>query len=380
VTAMRRSVLHYYGFPLARGGVESHILALVTHGSRDEFDWVVVGEATAEFAAAARRAGVTLVPLPGPRRRLDPAWVRGFARRLEDLGTGVLHVHGPRWLLHAAAAARRAGVPVVATVHLPVRNLLRPDRPWAAARLAAYRWVRRRLGRRWVDWTVFVAERTRREYLAAGLADPRRSSLIPNGVDLERFRGDAGGAAVRAALATPAEATVAVWVGRLEPSKGGDVLLAAAARLRSPVEIWIVGDGSARATLERQAAAVPAPVRVRFLGARDDVAGVLAAADLFVLPSRVEALPMALLEALAAGLPAVVSDVGDCAAAVGEGNAGLVVPPGDPDALAAAIDRLVREVPLRRTLAASARARAAVYDVAITVRSTEAVYRRLAPR
>jgi len=378
VSRGRRLVTHYYGFPLVQGGVESHILSLVEHGSREEFEWTVAGVPSPEFAGAAARVGARLDRWAGPGRRLDPAAVVGFAELLREWGTDVLHVHGPRWLLHVARAGRRAGVPVVATVHLPVSRLMASSGTGRAARLVAYRWVRRRLGRRWVDWTIFVAASARDEYVAAGLVDPGRCTVVPNGIDLSRFgAGRAGRAAQRAALGTPPEVPVVVSVARLETQKAADVLLDAAARLRVPLEIWLVGEGSQRATLERAAAVAGPAVRVRLLGGRGDIPEVLAAADIFALPSRVEAAPVALIEAMAAGLPSVVSDVGDCAAMIGSDAAGIVVPPEDPGALAAALERLAGDPVRRRAMEAAARARSQLYDVTEMARSTETIYRRV---
>ena len=117
---------------------------------------------------------------------------------------------------------------------------------------------------------------------------------------------------------------------------------------------------------------------VRLAGERDDVGELLAAADLFVLSSRSEGLPLSILEAMAAGLPVVASDVGGVPELVVDGETGLLVPPGDPHALAAAIDRLLDDPDLRRRLGAAGRLRVSEqFDLESTQRAHLDLYRTL---
>ena len=156
--------------------------------------------------------------------------------------------------------------------------------------------------------------------VAAGLVPPDRVTHVLNGVDPVDQVTPPGGAV-----------PVVGGLGRLTAQKGFDVLLEAVRLLVAdgvPLQVVLGGEGRERAALERQAAGLP----VRFLGFQDGPHEVLGASDVFVLPSRVEALPLVLVEAVSAGLPAVATDVGDVREAL-DGVA-VVVPPEDPHALA----------------------------------------------
>ena len=163
-------------------------------------------------------------------------------------------------------------------------------------------------------------------------------------------------------------------VGRLTRQKGFDLLVEAARRLVAegwPVEVRLAGAGRERDRLAAAAAGLP----VHLAGFTEDVPGFLAGLDLFCLPSRAEGLPLALLEAMMAGLPCLTCAVGEIPAAVGE--AALVIPPQDPDALCAALRRLLGDPGLRAELAGRARALAVRdFDLSAMVAATVAVYDR----
>jgi glycosyltransferase involved in cell wall biosynthesis len=175
-----------------------------------------------------------------------------------------------------------------------------------------------------------------------------RIANIANGIDLSRF----------AAPAATAHRRVVTTVANLRPGKGHDVLLKAAARVvrRIPdVQFRIVGDGSRRQELERQAAALRISAQVAFLGHRDDVPAVLHGSDLFAFPSFMEASPNAVIEAMAAGLPIVATRAGGIPEVIEHERNGLLVPPGDDRALAAAILRLIERPQQASELAEAAR-------------------------
>lgn len=206
----------------------------------------------------------------------------------------------------------------------------------------------------------------------------RRSAIamISNGVRHTA----ADGAPVRDELRLRAGDRLLVSVGNLYPVKGHVHLIDALALLadRHPtVHLAICGRGDLEEALLSRAREHRL-TNVHLLGLRSDVAAVLAAADVFVLPSLSEGLPLALLEAMFAGCPIVASDVGEVAAALGRGEAGALVPPGDPAALAASLDDLLSHPDRARVLGERARARAAAeYDVSHMVRCYRSIYDRL---
>jgi glycosyltransferase involved in cell wall biosynthesis len=180
--------------------------------------------------------------------------------------------------------------------------------------------------------------------------------LIPHGVDLERFR------------PTPppdAEVLTVLAVGRLVPKKGFPVLLDAAARLLAPLRLRIVGDGAERAALERRLVELGLRDRVELAGSRthDDLPAEFAAAHIVVVPSVADAtgdrdgLPNVVLEAMASGRPVIASNVGAVSTAVIDGRTGVLVPPGDAEALAGALEFLVDQPDMRERLGREARAR-----------------------
>jgi glycosyltransferase involved in cell wall biosynthesis len=373
----RTTVAFTYGFPFTAGGVEAHVLSLVSHGDRSRFRWLLVGDAGEEFRRSASSLDVPIVPWRAPSWPGDIGAVRRLLKILERNRVGLIHAHGPRGLVQAAVAGRLAGIPVVSTVHLPTRFLIRGRGAAARLKICVYRLLDRILVRRLVARTIFVSSSVCRESLAGGLVVEKRARVIPNGVELARFRGPSHRDEVRRTLGIPKAAVVACFVGRLEAQKGVDALVEALATL--PVEelclyLLVVGDGSMKGDLEALVRTQALAEHVRFLSFRSDVESILGASDLFVLPSRFEAMPIALVEAMAAGLPSVVTDVGDNAAVVERGALGLVVAPGDVKALAGAMGALARDTDKRTTMGARAHEAAAGYSAEAATRAVEQVY------
>ena len=205
-----------------------------------------------------------------------------------------------------------------------------------------------------------------------------RIAMIPNGVDGQRFR-PGRDEALRLALGFTDAEFVVGCVGRLSPEKGVDRLLEAVAALAPTLpnlRVMVVGDGPMRAALEAQVAAASLERSVSFLGARRDVADLYRAMDLFALPSRREASPLALLEAMASERPIVATRVGGVEGVAGE--TAVVVSPDSSEALADAILRLATDSPGRERLAASARERfEAEFSIERTVSRHESLYAEL---
>lgn len=181
-----------------------------------------------------------------------------------------------------------------------------------------------------------------------------RAHYLPNFVDATP-----AAPAPRASLATPADAPVVLALGRLHPNKGFDVLIDALAAVPDAI-LWLAGEGPEREALATRSSAAGVAGRVRFLGWREDVAALLAAATVFVCPSRHEPLGNVVLEAWAHGAPVVAAASEGPAALISDGEDGLLVPVDDAPALAAALDRALGDASLRARLAAAGRARHAL--------------------
>ena len=259
----------------------------------------------------------------------------------------LIHVHGLNYHTFAAVlAGRRLGRPVVTKLANsgPASDILkmRENRQLALARFMLPTALRS-------DRFVALNPAVVAELTAAGVpAD--RINMLPNGVDTRHAaRNDHR-------LHDPA---CVLFVGRLHPQKGLDTLLHAFAALlhRSghPVVLRIVGNGPLQATLVTLAEQLGISAAVEFAGQRNDIAGELDRADIFVLPSRAEGLSNALLEAMAAGLPVVVSDIPGNRDMVDHDHTGLVAPVDDAVELAEALQRLLRDARLRMDLGSAAR-------------------------
>jgi glycosyltransferase involved in cell wall biosynthesis len=250
----------------------------------------------------------------------------------------------------AIAVARMHRLPLVATIHCSLQHTLVADDERSAR-------IQRRGGaiERWLarsaDAVIALTPRLR-DLLAADGVARRRLHVIPSGVEPGRFR---------AARADPFEGLARpriAFVGRLEPEKEVEVLVRAAARLRRPAEVVIVGDGSRRQALAELSRTLGIAERVRLTGylPPDELSGVLAHIDVLVHPARMEELGTAVVEAMFAGVPVVASDCGGIP--VEDGVEGLRAPVGDAPAFAAAIDRLLGDPALAGRLGEAARRRA----------------------
>jgi glycosyltransferase involved in cell wall biosynthesis len=301
--------------------------------------------------------------MPGPRDVLDLLTLRRLAR-----GKDVVHLHSSKAAvlgrLAASSMSRRRRPAIVVTAHY--WSWLVGGR-WAPL----YRWIERLLARR-CDVIVAVSGREASEGRAAlGPSAPVR--LIPNGVDRDHFSPD-GVKADR----NPG-APLLVCVGRLSHQKGQDVAIRALALLRDRMaRLRLVGAescGGERADLEALAESLGVSDRIEWRGGVDDTAPEYRAADVVVTPSRWDGLSLALLEAMASGAPIVASDVNGSESL---GDAGVIVPPDDPRALAHAIDELLRDPSARLHLGAAARARSGSFDLASTMRQNLDLWSELA--
>jgi glycosyltransferase involved in cell wall biosynthesis len=202
-----------------------------------------------------------------------------------------------------------------------------------------------------------------------GARAARHASVVLNGVEPRPAPAAADKAALRAELGVPADAVVAAFAATLDAVK--DPLTAVAAAARGGVTLLVAGDGPLRAQVE--AAAAQAGGDVRVLGQRPDAVRILAAADIFLLPSKREGLSFALLEAMSQGLAPLVSDAPGNVEAVGD--AGMVARFGDVAGFAAALAHLREDAAHRRALAAAARARVAQqFGAERMLRETRALY------
>ncbi|MBX9580760.1 MAG: glycosyltransferase [Gemmataceae bacterium] len=298
------------------------------------------------FLAAAEGQGVAAVGLRHDFPRVAGA-VSELAGVLRDRGADLLLCHGYKANVLGRAAARRVGVPAVAVC-----------RGWTAEdrKVRAYEWLDRR-HLPLMDHVVCVSDGQAAKVRWWCRVPERRLSVIRNAA---RF-GDAAPArlALRGFLPAPVS-NIVVAAGRLSPEKGFDVLIDAAAEvLRNDPDIGFVlfGEGAMRPDLERRVTDLGLVGRFVLPGFRSDLDRLLPAADVVVLPSFTEGLPNVALEASAAGVPVVATAVGGTPEVVADGETGLLVPPGDPAALAGSLLHLLRDPALRSRAGAAGQRR-----------------------
>lgn len=312
-------------------------------------------------AVGVRRLGLSRAPIA---RFADFAGsvLQGYRRleaQLRDDGVQVVQSHLPGANFWALVLAERKVCAVIATVH-NTREFDYGDQDDSLRRQLRRLAYRRILAR--CDATVAVSDEVRACLLAElkVSADwPRRLEVVTNGVAVPSPLRPAARAAVRAEVGVPAGVPYLVGAGRLTPQKDFATFIAAAAALRDAgVEFHAVigGDGELRGDLEQQVEASRLGDRVRLPGVLPNLSDHFLAADLFVLPSRWEGLPLVLLEAMACGLPSVCTRLEGLEDLVAGSSAGLVVSPGDPAALAAAIRRLLADDAQRAACGERARA------------------------
>ena len=297
-------------------------------------------------------------------------------RRTPALGPG--HMQSIMWTLTAAAWLRHQGrrfevlqcYQLLSPAHIGILGrsgrqavVVRPacSGPYgdvAEARRLPLTGIRRLLLQR-ADAFVTLTPAIEAELVEFGLGTVP-CHRIPNGVDLTAFApaADAERRALRARLGLPEDRVVCAFVGRLTPQKDPALLLEAWAIGHWPqAHLVLVGDGPLRPRLEASVTSGPTRGQVTFAGATADVASYLKAADLLVLPSLAEGMSNVILEAMACGLPIVATDlIGNREVMGGDGQAGRLVPPGDPAALAEAVGMLLRTPTLRDKLGGAARA------------------------
>jgi glycosyltransferase involved in cell wall biosynthesis len=306
-----------------------------------------------ERRAAQLGLQVETVPCAG---RWDWKTVGRLRELVEAHDVDVLHTHGYKADVYGYAAARPNRVALVATSH----NW--PSRLWSMRAYAAID----RLALRHFD-RVATASGPVVEILSRWNVPARKLKTIPNGVDMEPFLAPAP--SPRAELGGASERLIG-FVGRLVPDKGGALLLSAAQAVLAAypnAKFVFAGEGPARAEWEALAARLGIASNVVFAGRRDDMPAVYASLDIVVLPSFKEAMPMCLLEALAAAKPVVATAVGAVPKVVIPGVTGLLCEPGDGHALSMAILRLLRDPELGRTLGSHGRAHVARHFAAEVV-------------
>jgi len=340
------------------GGAGQYVLTLLTQPRITQHFDVAVACPEGDLAAALRRAGVPVLLYPGADRSFSWQALRALVGLMRRWRPRIAHTHGS---LAGRVAAALAGARIVYTKHglaAAEEASVQVRRPGSLLKRMAVTLM--------ADRIVAVSEAVKAALVAAG-ADPARIRVIPGGVETAAF----------AAVPPPVPGVVGA-LGRLEWEKGFDVLLEAMTSLPADVRLLLGGEGQQRAALAAQVERLGLQSRVRLTGFVSDVPAFLGQTGIFVLPSRSEGLGLVLLEAMAAGRPVVATRVGGIPEVVVDGETGLLVPPDDPSALAAAVLRLLRDPDLALRMGEAGRRRVeALFSARKMAEETAALYEEL---
>lgn len=375
---MRVALVSPYALDVV-GGVQAHVLALADALARAGEEVLVLGPSASGALPKCTPGGVRIVsvgrtvavPANGSRApvALGPMSVRRVRDVLRRAAPDAVHVHEPLVPLVGPAAALAPGAARVLTFHATAEGGALPH---------LYRAVRAP-GRLVVDAadTLTAVSPVAAAFHARALGiEPASIAVVPNGVDVARFAAHLQGDRERK------DGPRLVFLGRLEPRKGADTVVRAFLHLageRADVRLRVVGDGPLMGEMRRLVADAPVDVadRVELAGRADPASlpGLLADADVALLPARGgESFGIVLLEAMAAGLPIVATDIPGYRAVARHEREALLVPPGDPDALARATARMLDDPALTARLIRAGLRRAAEHDWAVVAARMQEVY------
>ena len=330
------------------GGLERMVLSLAKQLKiRGYGSSICCIENRGALADEAERSGIVVHTL---HARETGQWraINRLNQLLNECHPNVFHSHNFKPFYYGAIARLRGA----ADVHVHTRH-------GAFTKVHRAHW-RYRLLRPWIDELVTVSEDGRRQLANQTGLNAAHIGVVVNGVDTDCFHPSNDRAAARRALAVPVDDCLILAAARFSIEKNLETLLQAFALVaveHSKARLWLVGDGPERQMLEGLAHQLGIDSKIRFFGFRNDVAELLRAADVFTLTSLSEGLSVALLEAAASGLPIVATDVGGNREIVNPPECGLIVPPRDPRALAAAYLQLLRDPATCAQIGTRARAR-----------------------
>jgi glycosyltransferase involved in cell wall biosynthesis len=347
------------------GGAERHVVDLAVALSRREYEVTVACSVAGDLSESLEEANV-LVRSPLDqlvKRRVSAGYARALRRLAKEERFDLVHAHVYASAAAAAIATVGTGVPLVVTEH--TEAIWRGRR----ARLVT-RWFCRRASR-----VIAVSDAVKRRLVKQDDVPPEKIAVIPNAVPAIPDS-ESGTPPLRDELR---DRPLVGVLARLQPEKGVATFLKAGAHVAKVVPqacFIVVGDGPLRTELEVLVRRLCMEQNVRFLGFRSDPRALIELLEVLVVPSLTEGAPLVVLEAMAAGVPIVASAVGGIPDQIRHEGEGLLVPPGDPAALADAVLKLLKDPGLARRMGASGcRKATTVFSHAEMVARTENVYR-----
>lgn len=361
---------------LGAGGAETLAVVFARSIDRADFELTVasLSGASGVNAERLRADGVAVIDL-GARNLRDRDAFRRLLELVREREIDLIHAHLTYSSIWSALVTRKTKVPSLASLHVaPTATRALHD----SLRHRVSVNIRDRLMiammNRWSSGVIAVSAALENDYVSRGLRKDK-VRVVHNGVELERFRRphDESRARLMREFGVDAQTPLLATVSVLRPKKGVEVLLDAA-RAVPGANFLIIGDGPMREEWTALAESLGVSSRIRWAGYRTDVDALLAGCDLFVHPSLDDAFPTVLLEAMGAGLPVIATRVGGIPEIVTGGETGMLIPPNDANALAAAINRLIHAPAEMQRMQAEARANADRFSTRAWLERLTAVY------
>lgn len=352
------------------GGIERKILAVLPRLNPDLFQVrLLCIRERGELADTLEASGIPVDVIPF-KSRLHPPSLLAMKRYLQHHQFDLIHSHMYRSNVPATVAGKWAGTPVI------IGQVHNVD-TWETLRQRTMD----RLLCRWRQGMIGVSERVR-EDMTRNLGLPReKTEVIYNGVDLKPFADRSQREGVRREWGLEPEDVAVVYHGRLVSQKNPELLVKLAEELGGPyprLRVMILGDGGLREKLEGMVREKKLGERVRFLGKRDDIPRQLQGGDIGVLPSFKEGFSNALVEAMAAGLAMVATDVGGNGEALISGESGWIVPPQEDDLFLKKVESFLKSPGKTREMGLAAQERAGLFSLDRMVEQVERYYLKLA--
>ncbi len=341
------------------------------------------GGLACEIVDEFQRRGLELMVIPHLVRNINP-WkdLRALWRLYRIMARGgyhLVHTHSSKAGMLGRWAARFARVPVI--VHTPHGHVFYGYYGRILTKLFI---LMEKFTASFTDAIITLTPRGKDEHVKLGIAAQERFHVVHSGVDIDRYRAAGADPEVkRKELGLTRGEPIVLSVGRLEPVKGHRYLINAVPSVLKELpqaRVLLCGDGALRGELEGLARNLGVAEEVIFLGEREDVPELLAASDLFVLPSLNEGMGRAVVEAMAAGKAVIATDVGGVPDLVADGESGLMVEAESPEQLAGAIVMLLKDEDLRRKMGVEGKNRAEEYSIDAMLEKIDALYQELLER
>ena len=362
-------VIHVISSAGLAGG-ERYLGDLIRY-SAPSFDHFVILSQKGPFEVLLQKVGIAYAVV-GMRHKFSPATLRNLIKSLRHRDPHILHTHGYRSNMYGRLAAMVLGLQHMSTVHVSLFDYRNTPVLLRMAYLVA-----ERLSAAKTRIFICVSRAMFTDLLKLRIPK-HKIRVIPNGVDLERFHPRPVTEDKKKSLGLIGAGPIVGCVGRLTDEKGQIYLVDAVAELQSSwpdMKCVFIGDGPLEGKLNERTRQLGVESNCLFLGGRNDVEELYACLDLFVLPSIREPFGIALLEAMASGVPVIASAAGGPLEYIRSGLNGVLVPPGNSRLLAQEIHRILKDRELAEVLGAAGRRTALNhFDVRNTVRKTEEIY------